>query len=221
MQVRDGGRRQGLSRRRALHLITGGLAATASFSAVETGKALAVPLPGVKPELETASGVPLPGTKPQWVEEGLSEEVRTIAFEHQWTGEKLKVPYYEHGHVLIDALAEIDHILRDSRNGQTHPTDPAMLDILVAMRQRLGTDAPFYVVCGYRSPETNEMLAEQGGGVAKNSYHMAGKAIDVRMPNRDTASMRAVALDLQAGGVGYYGRSDFLHIDSGPVRSWT
>ena len=221
MQVRDGGRRPGLSRRRALHLLAGGFAATASFSAVEAGTALAVPLPGIKPEQGGTSGVPLPDTKPQWVDQGLSHDVRMISFEHQWTGEKLNVPYYERGHVLIDALADIDHILRDHRNGQTHPTDPAMLDILVAMRQRLGSDKPFQVVCGYRSPETNALLASQNGGVAKNSYHMAGKAIDIRMLNRDIASMRAVALDLQAGGVGYYPSSDFLHVDSGPVRSWS
>ena len=202
-------------------MVAGGLAATASFSAGETGRALAVPLPGTKPELDVASGVPIPDTKPQWVDETLSQDVRMISFEHQWTGEKLNVPYYERGSVLIDALAEIDHILRDHRSNETHPTDPAVLDILAAMRMRLGSDKPFYVVCGYRSPETNAMLAEQNGGVAKNSYHMVGKAIDVRMPNRDTASMRAIALDLQAGGVGYYARSDFLHVDSGPVRSWT
>jgi uncharacterized protein YcbK (DUF882 family) len=187
-----------------MHMLAGGVAAGASLAAVDVGRAFAVPLPA---------------TKPQWVEPRL-DDIRTISFEHEWTGEKLSVPYFERGHVLIDALAEIDHILRDHRNNKVHTTDPAMLDILVAMRQRLGTDAPIHVVCGYRSPETNAMLVEQSDGVAKQSFHMAGMAIDIRIPDRDLSAMRAVALDLQMGGVGYYPKSNFLHIDSGPVRTW-
>ena len=187
-----------------MRLAAGGFAAGASLSAIEVG---------------TAFAVPIPARKPAWVERG-PDDNRTISLEHQWTGEKLNVPYWERGHMLIDALAEIDHLLRDSRNNKTHPTDPAMLDILVAMRRRLGTDAPIQVVCGYRSPETNAMLVEQSSGVAKHSFHMEGMAIDIRIPGRDLSAIRAVALDLQSGGVGYYPRSDFLHIDSGPVRSW-
>jgi uncharacterized protein YcbK (DUF882 family) len=182
-----------------------GAAAGACFSAAQVG---------------TAYAVPLPAQKPEWLEPRLGDN-RTISFEHQWTGEKLSVPYYERGHVLIDALAEVDHILRDHRNGKIHATDPALLDTLVMMRRRLGTDAPIQVVCGYRSPETNAMLAEQNEGVAKHSFHMEGMAIDIRLPNRDVSAMRAVALDLQRGGVGYYPRSNFLHVDSGPVRSWS
>lgn len=199
-------RTRGMSRRRLFHMMAGGIAAGASLSAIEVG---------------TAYAVPLPANKPQWVDRDFDDDIRTISFEHEWTGEKLSVPYFEKGHVLIDALAEIDHILRDHRNNKVHTTDPAMLDILVAMRRRLGTDAPVHIVCGYRSPETNAMLVEQSSGVAKHSYHMEGMAIDIRIPGRDLTAMRAVALDLKLGGVGYYPKSNFLHVDSGPVRSWS
>jgi uncharacterized protein YcbK (DUF882 family) len=188
-----------------MRMMAGGVAAGATMSAVEVG---------------TAFAVPIPAEKPVWVDRGM-DDIRTISMEHEWTGERLNVPYWERGHMLIDALAEIDHFLRDSRNGKVHATDPAVLDILVAMRRHLGTEAPIHVVCGYRSPETNAMLAEQSDGVAKHSFHMEGMAIDIRIPGRDLSAMRAVALDLQAGGVGYYPRSNFLHVDSGPVRSWS
>ena len=98
--------------------------------------------------------------------------------------------------------------------------DPRLLDLLVELRARLRTTAPFHVISGYRSPATNAMLAATTEGVASNSLHMDGMAIDIRVPNRPLRQLHQVALNLEAGGVGYYPRSDFVHVDTGRVRRW-
>jgi len=110
--------------------------------------------------------------------------------------------------------------MRDHRNDQEHEIDPALLDVLTMLKSRLGSSSPVVIVSGYRSPQTNAMLASQGSGVAKNSYHLYGQAIDIRLQDRDVREIHQAAISLEAGGVGLYGRSDFVHVDTGPVRSW-
>ena len=180
----------------------GGLAATPLLSA--PARAGLPPLPAVKP--------PTPSF--------LRGEVRELAFEHLHTGETLKAAYWEGGRYVSDALAAVRHLMRDFRDGEEHDIDPLMLDILTQLKGRLGTESPFLVVSAYRSPETNALLAAQSANVAKKSYHLKGKAVDVRVDDRALRSLRDVALNLAAGGVGYYPNSNFVHIDSGPVRSW-
>ena len=145
---------------------------------------------------------------------------RTLGFHHLHTGESLDACYWQEGGYLPDALAAIDHVLRDHRTGEVSAIDPKLLDLLVAVRDRLGGAAPFVVICGYRSPASNEMLRRTSGGVAKHSLHMTGRAIDVRLPGRGLAAVRAAGLDLAGGGVGYYPKSDFVHFDTGRVRRW-
>jgi uncharacterized protein YcbK (DUF882 family) len=145
---------------------------------------------------------------------------RRLGFYNLHTGESLSLAYWEDGRYLADSLAEIDHVLRDFRTDEVHRIDPALLDLVHRLRVAMGSDQPFHVISGYRSPETNAMLARKSGSVAKNSYHVKGMAIDLRLPDRRLEDLRAAALALAGGGVGYYPKSDFIHMDTGPVRAW-
>jgi uncharacterized protein YcbK (DUF882 family) len=146
---------------------------------------------------------------------------RTLALYHTHTGERLRVTYVENGVHIPEALAEISQFLRDFRTGEVHPIDPGLLDALHSLRSRAGGKGPYEIISGYRSPRTNEMLRNSGGGgVAKRSLHMEGKAIDVRLTGVRTARLRKEALALHVGGVGYYPDSDFVHVDTGRVRQW-
>jgi uncharacterized protein YcbK (DUF882 family) len=98
--------------------------------------------------------------------------------------------------------------------------DAGVLDVLGMMRERLDTNDPFLVVSGYRSPTTNMRMYVRGEGVAKHSYHIKGMAVDLRTESRSLGQVRDAALSLQCGGVGYYPRSDFVHVDCGPIRRW-
>jgi len=145
---------------------------------------------------------------------------KTLAFLNTHTGETIRAAYWENGRYVTDALAGINRILRDHRSGETHPIDPQLLDVLHALSRKMETRSPFHVISGYRSPTTNAALREQGRGVASGSLHIVGKAIDIRLPGVDLSDLRCSALALGAGGVGYYPRSDFVHVDVGRVRSW-
>jgi uncharacterized protein YcbK (DUF882 family) len=147
-------------------------------------------------------------------------QVRSLGFYNLHTGESLKTVYYENGSYVAGALQEINYVLRDFRANEVKPIDPRLLDLLVALRDQLGTSAPYDVISGYRSPKTNAMLHTYSEGVAVHSLHMDGRAIDVRVPNRDLSTLHYAALSLRAGGVGYYPRSDFVHVDTGRVRCW-
>src|SRR5690606_1368522 len=136
------------------------------------------------------------------------------------TGERCKVTYFENGSYLPDALEEINHLLRDFRTDEVAAMDPKLLDLLYTLRGKLDTNRPFEIISAYRSPHTNDALREQGRGVAKNSYHVKGQAIDIRIDNRSIRQVRNAALALGKGGVGYYRRSNFVHVDTGPVRKW-
>ena len=110
--------------------------------------------------------------------------------------------------------------MRDFRNDAVHPIDPHLIDLLAVLRQRLGAHAPIQVLSAYRSPATNAMLASMSEGVATNSLHLQGRAIDIRLPGRPLSAVRRAALVLRGGGVGYYPRSNFVHLDVGSVRRW-
>jgi uncharacterized protein YcbK (DUF882 family) len=136
------------------------------------------------------------------------------------TGERLRVDYCIDGRYEPQSLRALDHLLRDFRTDEVYPVDPRVLDILYDVGEALESASAYHVVCGYRSPATNEMKLRQGRGVARNSYHLTGKAIDVFLPSRGLRDIRRAALALGAGGVGYYPRAGFVHLDIGPVRTW-
>ncbi len=148
------------------------------------------------------------------------EPVRSLSFYNTHTGESLKTVYWEKGNYVLDALGEINHVLRDHRTGDVHAIDPNLLDILAKLHAKLDSRKPFEVISGYRSPRTNEMLHEHSSGVASKSQHILGKAIDIRLTDRPLTSLRDEALAMGQGGVGYYAASDFVHVDTGKVRSW-
>lgn len=143
-----------------------------------------------------------------------------LSFRHTHTDESLRVVYRSGGQYLPSALTQINHLLRDFRTGEVQPMDPALLDILHALGKTCG-EQRFEIISGFRSPATNAMLKKAGGGgVAKHSLHMEGRAIDVRVPGLDSAHLRDAALSLGLGGVGYYPVENFVHLDTGRVRSW-
>jgi len=146
---------------------------------------------------------------------------KSLAFHSIHTGENLKVRYWVNGIYVPEALEKVNHILRDWRANEVNAIDPALLDLLFDLRRVVGTTGPFHVISGYRSPETNAMLRrEGGGGVAKSSMHVRGKAIDVSLPGVDLARLHKAALAMKRGGVGYYPRLGFVHVDTGRVRRW-
>lgn len=150
-----------------------------------------------------------------------ADELARLAFVNTHTSESLQVVYREGPRYLTEALARIDHVLRDHRTGEVHPIDPALLDQLDRLAAMLGVGKdPYHVISGYRSPRSNAMLASRSGGVAKKSLHMSGQAIDIRIPGVPLARVHEAARDMKAGGVGYYPGSDFVHLDSGRVRNW-
>jgi uncharacterized protein YcbK (DUF882 family) len=145
---------------------------------------------------------------------------RRVAFHNLHTDEKLDAVYFDQGRYVPDALHAVNHVLRDFRTGDVHMIDPRLLDVLDVLADRTRSRKPFQVISGYRSPRTNAMLHARSEGVANHSLHMKGMAIDIRLVDGPLAHLHDEALRLGAGGVGYYPRSDFVHVDVGPVRRW-
>lgn len=138
------------------------------------------------------------------------------------TGEHVRTEYWAKGRYQKEGLRTIAHLLRDHRTGAVHTIDPRLLDLLHTLQRRVGTRGAVHIISGYRSPESNAWLRERdGSGVAQNSFHMKGKAIDLRIPGLPLRHLHRAALSLRAGGVGYYPESDFVHVDVGPVRHWS
>jgi uncharacterized protein YcbK (DUF882 family) len=146
--------------------------------------------------------------------------VRQLEFHSLRTGESLTAAYWEQGHYIAGGLAQIDYVLRDARTGDVHPIDPSLLDLVYSLCRKMAYAGPIHVISGYRSPRTNTMLAQRSGKVAKNSYHVKGMAIDLRLPGRRLEEVRDTAMRLGGGGVGFYPESQFVHMDTGPVRAW-
>ncbi|MBV7297042.1 DUF882 domain-containing protein [Enterovibrio paralichthyis] len=136
------------------------------------------------------------------------------------TGEQADVCYFDGKTYIKNELVELNHLCRDFRRDEATDMDPKLYDQLAAICKLVGAKHPITMVSGYRSPATNEMLRKNGGGQAKKSYHMTGQAIDFFIERVPLADIRKAALSLKAGGVGYYPNSGFVHIDTGPVRSW-
>ncbi|MBN8521218.1 MAG: DUF882 domain-containing protein [Alphaproteobacteria bacterium] len=146
--------------------------------------------------------------------------VRRISFRNQHTGEIFSGVYRVGDKYLPDAFDKINVVLRDFRSDEIFPIDPRVIDIIYSVHQMTGRSDPYEVLSGYRCPKTNKQLRSNSEGVAKNSLHMTGQAIDLRMPGYSSYNIRSLAVSLKAGGVGYYPKSDFVHMDSGIVREW-
>jgi uncharacterized protein YcbK (DUF882 family) len=143
-----------------------------------------------------------------------------LAFYHTHTGEQLKTVYWAEGRYVQESLHEINYILRDARNDETHEIDTRLLDLLFAIAQKIDARQSFHVISGYRSAHTNALLRARSTGVAENSLHLVGQAIDIRLPGRPLGDLRRAALALKSGGVGFYPKSDFVHVDVGRPRHW-
>jgi uncharacterized protein YcbK (DUF882 family) len=145
---------------------------------------------------------------------------RKLSFYNPHTDESLRAIYWVKGEYLLEALADINHLMRDYRADEIKQIDTGLLDLLYALRKKVGAKKPFYVVSGYRCPATNAYLRMHGGGAAKNSLHMYGMAADIRLPGYRLSNLKRAAVSLKGGGVGYYPKSDFIHVDVGPIRYW-
>jgi uncharacterized protein YcbK (DUF882 family) len=146
---------------------------------------------------------------------------RRLAFYNTHTGERLEIVYRRGDQYITDALAKLDYFLRDHVTGEVRHFDPRLFDVLSDLTLSVGhPGSVINVVCGYRTPSTNQFLRAHSTGVSKNSLHMQAEAIDLRIPGIDTLVLRKAALALHRGGVGYYPRSDFIHVDVGRVRQW-
>jgi uncharacterized protein YcbK (DUF882 family) len=146
---------------------------------------------------------------------------RVLRLYNTHTGERIEIVYRRGELYVPDALVKLDHFLRDHNSGDVRHFDPRLYDILSDLTASVGKPAAeIEIVCGYRTPSTNETLRARTTGVAKNSLHIQAEAIDLRVPGIDTLKLRRAALVLQRGGVGYYPHSDFIHVDVGRVRQW-
>jgi uncharacterized protein YcbK (DUF882 family) len=149
-----------------------------------------------------------------------TDSQRRLSFYNTHTREAIDARYFDQGAYCRDALDRINYILRDHRTGEVHPIDVRLLDQLHAIKSKIRPETPFYVISGYRSPATNGMLRQKTTGVARTSYHTKGQAIDIRLPGYRTEHLRDLCIAMKSGGVGFYAQSDFVHLDTGPVRCW-
>ena len=145
---------------------------------------------------------------------------RSVSLYNTHTSEWVRTVYWADGHYIRDAVRDINWVLRDHHSDEVRPMNAGVLDVLGMLRTRLDCHDPFLVVCGYRSAATNHQMAMRSSGVASNSYHIHGMAIDLRCEGRDLSQVRGAAMSLRGGGVGYYPQSGFVHVDCGPVRYW-
>ncbi len=146
---------------------------------------------------------------------------REIKFFNTHTNEAVSIVFKRGDDFETQALTKLNHVLLDHRSGESHEMDPRLFDQLFDLAQACGVAPDFEIISGYRSPESNaKMAAPEGSGVAKKSLHMQGRAIDVRLRKCATSKLRDLALEAKKGGVGYYQRSDFVHVDTGSFRTW-
>ncbi len=147
-------------------------------------------------------------------------DVRRISMYSGRTGESLDTIYWVEGDYIKEALKEINHFMRDWRTDQVTSIDARTIDIAAASLRLMDVSEPYMLLSGYRSPQTNAMLRSKSRGVAKNSLHMQGQAADLRLRSRSVGQMFKAASACNAGGVGKYSRSNFVHMDCGPIRTW-
>ena len=165
------------------------------------------------PALATVAAPAVIGTK--------NIDCRTLMMNNIHNGEKLTSDYWVEGSYIPEELAHINKFLRDYRNNKVLPIDPKLLDFLHQLGDAVDARSGLEIICGYRSPETNEWLRKHSSGVAEHSLHLKGQAIDLCVPGRSLKKAHEAALSLGLGGVGYYPESDFIHVDTGRVRRWT
>jgi uncharacterized protein YcbK (DUF882 family) len=152
--------------------------------------------------------------------ERLTLAPRELSMRNLHTDERIQVRYFEEGRYLPGALKQLDHLLRDHRSGETAAMDQRLFDQLYTLAAGAQCTPNFEIISGYRSPATNEKLRASSEGVARQSLHTQARALDVRLGRINCARLRELAIGLQAGGVGYYAKSDFVHLDTGRVRTW-
>jgi len=145
---------------------------------------------------------------------------KALSLHNLHTEEKIMLNYFERGEYVTEALRDISYLLRDHRTNEVLAMDPSLIDLLYDLKGELGTSQPFQVISGYRSPKSNAALHKNSKGVATKSLHMQGKAIDIRIEGIHSRDIQAAAISLARGGVGYYPSSNFVHIDTGNVRTW-
>jgi uncharacterized protein YcbK (DUF882 family) len=161
--------------------------------------------------MASASGASIPSSSPEY----------RLKLFNTHTNERISIVYRRGDDYLPEALDRLDYYLRDHRTGDVHHYNPQVFDLLHDLAAQLGkNDSEIDVVCGYRTPQTNEFLRTHGHGVARHSLHMQAMAIDIRVPGVKTVTLRDAALALHRGGVGYYASSEFVHVDVGRVRRW-
>lgn len=165
--------------------------------------------------LGATAGLLVPG-----MTSGQPMDPKVLRFNHTHTGEKLAIEYWRAGTYEPEGLDAINRLMRDFRTGDVHPIDPSLLDLLHDVARRTESRRPFEIISAYRSPKTNAALKSHSDGVAKNSLHLRGKAIDVRLADVPLKDLRRAALAAGRGGVGYYAGSNFVHVDTGRVRTW-
>jgi len=161
------------------------------------------------PVSPVAVGQPIIDAAPKW-----------LSLHNLHTAEKLQAVYWEKGAYVPDALDALNKLLRDHRTGEVAPMNVQLFDMLADIHQKTETRTAFQIISGYRSPASNRLLSARSGEVAKRSLHMDGKAMDIYLEDVALDRLRAAALDLKRGGVGYYPDSKFVHVDVGPFRRW-
>lgn len=167
-----------------------------------------IALTGAIPTLATQARASMPGA-------------RRLALSHTHTRERIDLVYADGETFIPEAIGALNHFLRDHYSGNIGLIDPQLYELLHVVQRTLGSERAFEVISGYRCPATNASLRQtRGGGVAKHSLHMEGRAIDIRLPGVPLADLRDAALSLRAGGVGFYPREQFVHLDTGRVRDW-
>jgi len=145
---------------------------------------------------------------------------KTLSLYNIHTSEKVEATFWENGRYLQEEIERLNHLLRDFRTGDVHPMDTALFETLHDLKGAVGSSAPFHIISGYRSPKTNNALRKVSSGVAKRSLHMQGRAIDLNLPGTRLDILRLAARELRRGGVGYYPKSGFIHLDTGRIRYW-
>jgi uncharacterized protein YcbK (DUF882 family) len=170
--------------------------------------------------LKVSASVVLTAVTAHPVLAAVGSEHRILSFYNIHTGESLRTCYHSNGKMIRRAVDRISQIMRDHRTGEVKPVDINLLDLLHRLVLKIDSPSPISIVSGYRSPRTNAALRRATPGVSSKSLHMEGRAIDIRIPGCQTADLRQLAIGLNGGGVGYYPESNFVHLDTGPIKAW-